>query len=204
MESQARNLSEFKEYQIKLNEVLEPAKDTKCRAYCFTLNNYTPEEYNAIINTNYDYIVVGKEVGESGTPHLQGFVHHANKIKWSTLKNLMPRAWICQSFATGKKQHLAWEYCKKEGDFFERGNAPAQGKRNDLEKFRNTVDEGNRNRLGLMRECSEVYSKYPNYVTEYLQRTRIESIPVLELELNEWEKSVDAEIAKDPVDRRII
>ena len=81
MESAARTLSELNEYKIALEDTKEPVKDTKARAYCFTLNNYTEEEYNKIIATNYDYIVVGKEVGENGTPHLQGFIHHVNKIK---------------------------------------------------------------------------------------------------------------------------
>ena len=116
----------------------------------------------------------------------------------------MPRAYICQSFAKGKKQHLAWEYCMKDGNYFESGTPPVQGKRSDLAEFRESVDEGERNRLTLMREHGEVYAKYPNYVNEYLQRTRIESIPVVEIELNEWEKAMEEELAKEPVDRRII
>ena len=116
----------------------------------------------------------------------------------------MPRAYICQSFAKGKKQHLAWEYCKKDGSFYEKGELPIQGKRSDLAEFRATVDEGERNRLTLMREHGDVYAKFPNYVNEYLQRTRIESIPVVQLELNDWEKSVEEELNKEPVDRRII
>ena len=116
----------------------------------------------------------------------------------------MPRAYICKSLAKGKKQHLAWEYCKKDGTFYEHGTQPAQGKRTELEEFRATVDEGERNRLTLMREHGEVYAKFPNYVNEYLQRTRIESIPILDLELNEWEKIMEEELTKEPVDRRII
>ena len=81
MESTARTLSELKEYKIELSSAKEPIKDTKDRAYCFTLNNYTEEEYQSIISTKYDYIVVGQEIGETGTPHLQGFIYHANKIK---------------------------------------------------------------------------------------------------------------------------
>lgn len=46
---------------------------------CFTLNNYTDEELVNIIKkweeSNFVYGIVGDELGEQGTPHLQGFVH---------------------------------------------------------------------------------------------------------------------------------
>ena len=92
MKSTARTLSGIQEYAIELENAKEPVKDSRARAYCFTLNNYTEEEYQSIINTKYDYLVVGKEIGESGTPHLQGFVYQSNKLRWSSLKKLMPRA----------------------------------------------------------------------------------------------------------------
>ena len=47
--------------------------------WCFTLNNYTADEVEAIERKSSDrelctYIVYGKEVGESNTPHLQGYL----------------------------------------------------------------------------------------------------------------------------------
>jgi hypothetical protein len=53
---------------------INPAK-----AWCFTLNNYTENEHGALVQLfssvadKYFYIV-GEEVGESGTPHLQGYI----------------------------------------------------------------------------------------------------------------------------------
>lgn len=44
--------------------------------WCFTLNNYTIEDCSSIVLTIRDKCkkaIVGKEVGESGTPHLQGY-----------------------------------------------------------------------------------------------------------------------------------
>lgn len=44
--------------------------------WCFTLNNYTITDCSSIVLTlkdNCRKAVVGKEVGESGTPHLQGY-----------------------------------------------------------------------------------------------------------------------------------
>lgn len=43
------------------------------RAICLTINNYVDEEVvQKLLNDDrFSYIVVGREVGASGTPHLQ-------------------------------------------------------------------------------------------------------------------------------------
>lgn len=45
------------------------------RHWCFTVNNYTPEtfQYVTTLRENIKFVIVAKEVGESGTPHLQGY-----------------------------------------------------------------------------------------------------------------------------------
>lgn len=44
----------------------------KCRNYCFTLNNYKEEDIEKLLKSDVKYITFQKEVGDSGTPHLQG------------------------------------------------------------------------------------------------------------------------------------
>jgi len=49
-------------------------KDSRCRSYCWTLNNYTErdlEEIDVLVESGFcDFLIYGKEVGAQGTPHL--------------------------------------------------------------------------------------------------------------------------------------
>lgn len=196
---------EMSSYNEEIKGYTEPKRSSRVRSYCFTLNNYTEEEYTEICKELkvYDYYVIGKEIGESGTPHLQGFVFYEKKISWATLKRLMPKAAIFESKAKGKKMSNAWNYCKKEGNFIEYGEPPAQGKRTDLTQFREAVDSGTRSRLTLMREHEGVYANHPNYVNEYLARTRIEQMTAPAIELREWQIELLGELEQEPEDRVI-
>lgn len=87
------------------------------RHVCFTLNNYTEEEYKQLIEMECKYLVIGKEVGEEGTPHLQGYIEFKTPKRFSTLKNINQRIHWEERRGTAKQ---ASEYCKKEGNFIER------------------------------------------------------------------------------------
>lgn len=91
--------------------------NSRLRSACFTLNNYKIEEYDSIIRTfnelKFDYII-GKEVGESGTPHLQGYVVFNRQIRWSRIKKWNNR-WHIEKPKGTKKQNIA--YCSKDGDY---------------------------------------------------------------------------------------
>lgn len=84
---------------------------TRGRRWCFTLNNYTEEDCVTLSTLEVKSIVVGKEKGESGTEHLQGFVKFNQPKKLSGVKKILPRAhW---EIAKGSdSQNL--DYCSKE------------------------------------------------------------------------------------------
>lgn len=72
------------------------------------------------------YICWGKEVGEEGTPHLQGYLvfEYANRI--SACKKILPRAHWEKRLGNHEQ---AKAYCMKDGDFHEFGIEPVSQKR---------------------------------------------------------------------------
>lgn len=90
---------------------------TRAHRFMFTLNNYTDDEVEALqssASTHYKVLVFGKEVGESGTPHLQGWfsVLEPNAVTPSKLHTYpgMVRAHFDKMF--GMPWH-ATSYCIK-------------------------------------------------------------------------------------------
>lgn len=104
--------------------------DERLRRFCFTWNNYpldAEEQLRCFADRkNAIYMVVGRECGESGTPHLQGYMHLKHGITFSALKRLLPAMHIERARGSGA-DNLA--YCSKEGDFFEVGDLPADSKK---------------------------------------------------------------------------
>lgn len=97
------------------------------RKYCFTLNNYTPEQveyYRTIVDTkpSVAYIVFGFEVGESGTQHLQGFVYFHNAVKFDFVKRTLTGNPHIEPSRGTLAQAIA--YCKKDGNYCEFGKKP--------------------------------------------------------------------------------
>lgn len=116
----------------------------RAKRWCFTLNNYTPQEvelYSNLVTASDDveYIGFGREVGEQGTPHLQGLVVLARRLRLSQVRDLLPRSHL--EVMRGSFQQ-ARDYAAKEGDFVSFGEAPAggQGQRTDLTALKNDLD----------------------------------------------------------------
>lgn len=108
----------------------------KALRYCFTLNNYTDEEYTSIcdvLRTITKYFIIGKEVGEQGTPHLQGYFILTTRTRITTLKSrVSARAHYETSRGTPDANRV---YCSKDGQFFEHGECPPPGAREHKSKI---------------------------------------------------------------------
>lgn len=92
----------------------QPAKSN----WCLTLNNYSDGEYDSLksfFSSNSSNIwIIGKEVGENGTPHLQCFCSFKPKIRFTAIKKINDRLHIEPCKGT-KSDNL--KYCSKEGDY---------------------------------------------------------------------------------------
>lgn len=132
-------------------------KQPTMRNAVFTLNNWTPEERNALWTFKpIKYMVIGEEVGEEGTPHLQGYAEFTYNVKFSTLKNLCSRVhWEKRKGSALQAAH----YCMKDGKYEEKGELSQQGKRTDIDKVRNEILEGKKVDM-IVLENPEFYHQY--------------------------------------------
>ena len=97
-------------------------KENRSRGWCYTLNNYTQEEFDELTRVECRYHVLGKEVGDKGTPHIQGYIYFKNYVTFFKVKKLLgSRCHIERQKGTTTQ---ASEYCMKEGNFQEIGILP--------------------------------------------------------------------------------
>lgn len=98
------------------------ARPIQSRRFLFTLNNYTDDEVKVIeefIRGACSYGCYGREVGDSGTPHLQGFVCTKKKIRLPQLKGAgFQRAHLEVARGSDSDNRT---YCSKDGVFWESG-----------------------------------------------------------------------------------
>ena len=100
----------------------------------FTVNNYDLSDVELIQEYSKKqyckYIVCGEEIGENGTPHLQGFVHIEKDPKscgikfWKEEFKFSNQAHFETARGTDEQNEA---YCTKEGPFFASGLPCAAG-----------------------------------------------------------------------------
>lgn len=115
------------------------------RYWCYTLNNYTIEELNILESLNknpkLNYHVWGKEVGDSGTPHIQGYFEWKTSIRQTQAKKLISSRCHIEPRRGSAKD--AAEYCKKDGDYQEYGKqSTGRGQRSDLGALYKAIQDG--------------------------------------------------------------
>ena len=117
----------------------------KSRTWCFTVNNPSRDEREGVRSLqdidSVCYIVCGNEIGESRTPHLQGFICFRNPRSMAGVKKLSGLARAHLERMRGSHKQAA-DYCKKDGDFWEAGELPGQGRRSDLDEIKSEIEEG--------------------------------------------------------------
>ncbi len=108
----------------------------RARRWCLTLNNYIDDDYHTALQLG-EFRIVGKEVSDTGTHHLQGYIEFKNPVSLGTLKKRLPRAHFEKAKGNRKSNY---KYCSKEGKY--ESNIVYEGQTLNeklLEKYNNVI-----------------------------------------------------------------
>jgi len=150
------------------------------RSVCYTVNNYTDQDIALARTAPYGSgHVCGLEVGETGTPHMQGYINLKEKLSCKALHKYLPHANFQESRAPQPKD--AWNYCKKgkqpKADWeahkdnsplfgldadvvIEEGQYPQPGARNDLKRQADRISAGETTLDKLSVEDPMIFHQY--------------------------------------------
>ncbi|QOW18365.1 replication-associated protein [Pseudorasbora circovirus 2] len=148
----------------------KPKRDNPVKRWCFTLNNYGDEDLQNISKVitpeMCEFAVVGQEVGEQGTPHLQGFVNLKQKKRLQQMKEMVgARAHLEPAKGTDLQND---EYCTKEGKTYLRiGEPSSQGKRSDLKEAVEMLHYTNGDFRAVARADPAVFIRYGRGLRDY-------------------------------------
>lgn len=181
-----------------------PTPTTRAKNWCFTLNNYSDEDctrFNALdSNDRVQYLVYGKETGENGTPHLQGFVQFRDRLRFNAVSAIIGRA---AHLERARNVPASITYCKKDGDFVEIGSQTGgSGSRTDLDEFKDAVKGGMLSLQEIRENHSEVYAKYTRFCLQYVD----DNSPDKELPdhaFRGWQADLNEFLNRAPDDRTI-
>ncbi|AXH76228.1 MAG: putative viral replication protein [Eurynomevirus troutis] len=181
------------------------------KRWVFTLNNYT-EEQTTTLNESLDngetikYAVYGFEVGDSGTPHLQGFVIFKHGKRFNECKRALGDT-VHIERALGTSQQ-ARDYCQKDGNYKEFGTFPgSSGERNDLAALVTWADRFAEDN-GRPATVADIVEHQPNAFVKYsrfaeLCRLRFKPKPVESDVPNDWQRELQEELLGPADDRTV-
>ncbi len=122
------------------------------RAHCFTLNNYKQNDIDILVRNGplFQYLIFSREIGDSGTPHLQGYIQPGEKVGRKKCQQL-----LCDSTIKRRYQRFAVFIAKGDalhnkayiskapiGLVFEFGKPGEQGKSGAIQLACDDIKEG--------------------------------------------------------------
>ena len=123
---------------------------SRSKFYCFTANNYTPDQEKHIQSIDCRWMVYGHEHVNEGTPHLQGCIYMNSLKSLKQMNNLFmfeDRGVHLEVCKGSFKQNF--EYCTKEDEhYFEKGERPMDKKeegereKNKWKRARELAEQG--------------------------------------------------------------
>lgn len=178
------------------------------KRWVFTLNNYTAGEEQLVAEVleseHVKYGVYGKEVGENGTPHLQGFVIFETNKRLNAVKNLLSQR---AHFETAKGNNSqASDYCKKDGDYNEYGVCPGKPKNCQFKQLLEWIraQEDFITEESVSAEFPSLYGRYQKGVMSLVRlhgpRRNMATDGVI---LRGWQHQLEQRLQQEPDDRTI-
>lgn len=152
----------------------------RARGWCITINNACPEDEQALLDGDYDFLIYQHEEGDEGTPHIQAYVYKKDKLTFGAVKSYCERGHI--EVARGSVQSNI-DYCSKnEGRLdgpYEWGQRPSQGKRTDLQNITVMLRSGKTvEEVLLSEDCKFVrVEQYVNRIDNLLGDRRLPERP---------------------------
>jgi len=134
------------------------------RDWCYTLNNYTDVEVDGLKMIECKYHVMGWEVGENGTKHIQGYIEFVNALGFDSVKSKLFRAHIEKRQGTRSQ---AAEYCKKDKLFVEIGVFTQQGERTDIK----TIMDKIKSKEFVIDDHPNEYARYHVMIDKLIMRS---------------------------------
>lgn len=106
------------------------ARESKSRGFCFTTNNFGADEVLCLRRLGRSdgvrYLLFGRETGESGTRHLQGYIYFASPKTFRQAKAKLGERCHLEKAKGGSRAN--YDYCTKDGDYEEFGTRPKDPK----------------------------------------------------------------------------
>lgn len=162
--------------------------NSRSRNWVFTLNNFTSVDvaYLSLLVEESEgrvtYICWGEEVGEEGTPHLQGYLELKNPISLPALKKMIGINSMHFEQRRGT-QKQAVDYCKKDGVFKEFGSLRKERDRttehkNKILPFMDLIKAGKFEELASHPDCSAYILRHARDVYSIMEAPRDVNTPL--------------------------
>lgn len=120
--------------------------DKRSRGWCFTINNYTPQDVVQVkaLAEFSRYILAAYEVGTQGTPHIQGYVYFDNTKTLHVMTKRLPRAHFTAARGDSEANRFYIDIPETEL-VIKHGDPPAPGEKRGLKspKVPATIEECN-------------------------------------------------------------